>query len=232
MCGGKLEFIPCSRVGHIFRSSHPYTFPGNKDTHGINSMRLAEVWMDEYKRLFYSHRKDLLGQDYGDISDRKALRERLKCKSFRWYLENVYPEKFIPDENVYAWGMVRNPSSNLCLDTLQKDEKIVFDMGTFSCQNGASANEVFSLSMDYELRREEGCLTHRPQDTSGKVPLENCDGSKNQKWEHDKEKGTIKHKESGKCLDVDGVKSGETVNVKPCNGKDSQIWTFEHYLSM
>lgn len=33
---------------------------GNKDTHGINSMRLAEVWMDEYKRLFYTHRKDLL----------------------------------------------------------------------------------------------------------------------------------------------------------------------------
>lgn len=36
------------------------TTSGNKDTHGINSMRLAEVWMDEYKRLFYTHRKDLL----------------------------------------------------------------------------------------------------------------------------------------------------------------------------
>ena len=23
-------------------------------------MRLAEVWMDEYKRLFYTHRRDLL----------------------------------------------------------------------------------------------------------------------------------------------------------------------------
>ncbi|XP_045168076.2 probable N-acetylgalactosaminyltransferase 9 isoform X1 [Mercenaria mercenaria] len=230
MCGGKLEFIPCSRVGHIFRSSHPYTFPGNKDTHGINSMRLAEVWMDEYKRLFYTHRRDLLDKDPGDLTERKQLRERLKCHSFKWFLDNVYPEKFIPDENVHAWGMVRNPSSNLCLDTLGKDEKTVFDIGLFSCQGGASASEVFSLSLKDELRREDGCMSTSGSD-GGTIALTKCiAGDSRQQFKHDKQKGTIIHVGSGRCLDVANEKSSGHVRVKDCSNTDTQKWTFEHYL--
>lgn len=60
MCGGSLEIVPCSHVGHVFRSFHPYKFPGNKDTHGINTVRTVEVWMDEFKKYFYHHRPDLL----------------------------------------------------------------------------------------------------------------------------------------------------------------------------
>jgi len=62
MCGGTLEIIPCSHVGHIYRNGHPYNMTGpdnNKDVHGTNSKRLAEVWMDDYKRLFYVHRMGL-----------------------------------------------------------------------------------------------------------------------------------------------------------------------------
>lgn len=44
--------------------------------------------------------------DFGDVSERVALRNRLKCKSFRWYLQHVYPEMRIYN-NTITYGEVR-----------------------------------------------------------------------------------------------------------------------------
>ena len=110
MCGGRLEIVPCSRVGHVFRKyTSPYKFPdGVEKTLNKNFNRLAEVWMDEYKELYYNKKPQARNMEYGDISKRVELRKRLGCKSFKWYIENVYPDVQMPELNPPASGEVRN----------------------------------------------------------------------------------------------------------------------------
>ena len=52
MCGGTLEIVPCSHVGHVFRSRSPYKWTKGQALRR-NLARVAEVWMDEFKFYYY-----------------------------------------------------------------------------------------------------------------------------------------------------------------------------------
>jgi polypeptide N-acetylgalactosaminyltransferase len=53
MCGGTLEIVPCSHVGHIFRKRSPYKWRSGVNVLKRNSVRLSEVWLDEYAKYYY-----------------------------------------------------------------------------------------------------------------------------------------------------------------------------------
>ncbi|ESP01578.1 hypothetical protein LOTGIDRAFT_91617, partial [Lottia gigantea] len=106
MCGGQLEILPCCRVGHVFRSILPHSFPeGGQQTVSRNLARVAEVWMDDYNHIFYNTLN--LTNNTEDVTERKKLREKLQCQSFSWYLNNIIPELSVPEYSSQAFGEVR-----------------------------------------------------------------------------------------------------------------------------
>jgi polypeptide N-acetylgalactosaminyltransferase len=93
-CGGEMYDIPCSRFGHVFRrGGKEFKNPRNFEFLYRNYKRVAEVWMDDYKQHIYSRRPELFASiDAGDLTKPKAIREKLHCKSFQWYLDEIATE--------------------------------------------------------------------------------------------------------------------------------------------
>ncbi|XP_029559238.1 polypeptide N-acetylgalactosaminyltransferase 13 isoform X2 [Salmo trutta] len=219
-CGGSLEIITCSHVGHVFRKATPYSFPGGTgQVINKNNRRLAEVWMDGFKDFFYIISPGVARVGYGDVSSRKALREALQCKPFSWYLENIYPDSQIP-RRYYSLGEIRNVETNQCVDNMgrKENEKV----GFFNC-HGMGGNQVFSYTADKEIRTDDLCLdVSRPH---GPVVMLKCHQMKgNQMFEYDAERLTLLHVNSNQCLDMPTEEDKMVPTLGDCTGSRSQQW--------
>ncbi|XP_076119675.1 polypeptide N-acetylgalactosaminyltransferase 5 [Alosa pseudoharengus] len=231
MCGGEIEIIPCSRVGHIFRGQNPYKFPKDRQkTVERNLARVAEVWLDEYKELFYGHGyHHLLDKstiDIGNLTEQIQLRQKLKCKSFKWYLDNIYPDMDAP--LVKAEGLVFNLGTRKCLAI--QNRTIAFATCDLSNQN-----QHFNYTWLRLIRQQGLCVV--PQGLGNPVSLEPCDNTKaQQRWMiNSNNKLLAEHiivESTTRRMCLEASSKGNGIYVRDCfSGSDLQKWQFTHYYA-
>lgn len=221
-CGGSLEIIPCSRVGHVFRKQHPYTFPGGSGTvFARNTRRAAEVWMDEYKNFYYAAVPSARNVPYGNIQSRLEMKKRLGCKPFKWYLENVYPELRVPDHQDIAFGALQQGGN--CLDTLGHFADGV--VGVYECHN-AGGNQEWALTKDKSVKHMDLCLTVVDRTAGSLIKLQGCrENDSRQKWEQIESNSKLRHVGSNLCLDSRSARMGG-LTVEVCSPSLNQQWKF------
>ncbi|RWS13908.1 polypeptide N-acetylgalactosaminyltransferase 2-like protein, partial [Dinothrombium tinctorium] len=197
-CGGSLEIIPCSRVGHVFRKQHPYVFPGGSgNVFARNTRRAAEVWMDEYKEYYYKAYPGSRFVPFGDISERIELKNKLKCKPFQWYLDNVYPELQIPEsETKNKLGSFQQ--SSYCIDSMGHHEAA--SVALFQCHK-ESINQQWIFKDNGLIKQTNLCLTLATNKPETPIVLSRCNNDENQKWTWYKT-NQLKHRTMFLCLDT------------------------------
>ncbi|KAG1681751.1 Polypeptide N-acetylgalactosaminyltransferase 2 [Nymphon striatum] len=218
-CGGGLEILPCSRVGHVFRKQHPYSFPGGSgNVFARNTKRAAEVWMDDYKKYYFAAVPMARDVRIGDITERVKLRKRLQCKPFKWFLQNVYPELKIPNDLEITFIYIKQ--GDKCLDTLGRMEKLEL----YSCHYGGG-NQAWALTKDHVLKHESWCLAASSHHAGSATELRNvC----NEKWIHEKN-GLFRLKGTDLCLDSSQTNTKGLI-INKCSSSSSifQVWTFDN----
>ncbi|XP_052234412.1 polypeptide N-acetylgalactosaminyltransferase 13-like [Dreissena polymorpha] len=226
LCGGRLVHTPCSHIGHVARYQ-PYNFPGGRvQIEQYNYKRAIEVWMeDEHKQIIYNSFPDMMTLDVGDLSARRALRARLQCKPFSWFMENIWPELFSLNRNVLAWGSARNLNTSKCLDNNNYLFQSEATLLLWQCHY-QFASQGFSMTRDGRLRTSLQCVVVKGSIPGVRPKLEGCINGPKDTWTHS-QSGFIRHESTGLCLDIDEY----GVIMQACDPTSgTQLWQFNTYV--
>jgi polypeptide N-acetylgalactosaminyltransferase len=228
-CGSTLEVTPCSRVGHIFRTGefhHGQVYPVPGHVIIKNKLRACKLWLgDKYFDLCRRNNGRLPpGTTIGDLSWGHEIQQRLKCKNFDWFLENVFPELFIPGDpkHTRAVGAIRNPATNACIDTLGVGLTDGAKVGAHTCHPDVleTGTQTFYITAHNEVRLATAdfgkCLDRANANTG--LAIYGCHGGGgNQMFRWDETTGHLEDPTQNTCLTVEAAADGRfTLRTEPC----------------
>ncbi|KAG7312556.1 hypothetical protein JYU34_000852 [Plutella xylostella] len=251
MCGGSIETIPCSHVGSLEPPVEP-AGAGAGGARGARARaavgwmdEYAELFFmfnpelreqstavaeDETSLLDPPDETSLLDPpdvtSYldagGDVASSLRLRARLRCRPFSWYMQHVYPDKFLPFVDVVAWGRLATPAPRQLCATGGGLPRV----RALPCARRLRGDQLWALDRQQRLRNDEKCLvvfnTFLPLDMRGVVFMVCTVGEPrhNERWEL--HSGSLRHVASGACLDAGWLAGGPLLPGR-CGGGATQL---------
>ncbi|CRL03896.1 CLUMA_CG017018, isoform A [Clunio marinus] len=232
LCGGVQYDTNCSRFGHIYRR-RPFSQITEKSWYDRrNIKRVIETWMDDYKQYVYDRNPEKWNSiDAGDLTYVKAFREKLNCKPFKYFLEEIAPdllERYPAIEpEPFASGMIKSEAyPNICIDTLGVNEGEA--VGLYTCKND-KYRQSFQLRVNRDIRVDKTtpfmCL-----DVNNKkltyYPCSFNQGSQYFRYDFETKQIICGGKSRNQCVEIN--KKEMKVFVTNCN-KDlmTQKWTWD-----
>lgn len=169
----------------------------------------------------------------GSLSKQKALRQRLQCKPFKWFLDHLaidFLEVYPLEEPVdYAFGAVQSlAASNLCLERSESaahpqllpcDEDLVYP----------KQQQKWTLSHFRDLHSSFHCLELQKRESQSEIWLWQCHHhAGNQFWSYDSNSKQLingQQKSEQRCLEA--VIEDRRVVANICDSKNKrQQWKF------
>ena len=228
MCGGRVEMIPCSKVGHIFKPRLPYSM----GLHGNvviqrNLVKLAEVWMDDYKKYYYATQDELPPIDLKSMYKRKQLRKSLGCKDFAWYMKNISPDMPIPPNDARYFGKItRVDDSGRCMMKVGNVLEVVH------CESQAWKDVTFVIDEKGRFKFDGNCISVVYNKTVNDWHLDvntDCNSSVTT-WHYNADAEFIFPASHNLCLEDN--QEPPVIALRKCViGFHSQRWNFEVILN-
>lgn len=192
---------------------------------------IAETWLDSFKETFYKHSPEafaLSKAEKPDCTERLQLQRRLGCRTFHWFLANVYPELFPSEHRPRFSGKLHNTGLGFCVDCQAEGDLLGCAMMLAPCSDSRRQQHL-----EHTGRKEihfgspqHLCLDVRRE----QVILQNCTAEgpaiHQQHWDF-QENGMIVHILSGKCMEAVVQENNKDLYLRQCDGKASQLWRFD-----